>query len=240
MDKNKSKNILWLEAKLKAERIRRKRLEHRVRSLEEKIEKSRSRSDRLKSTSPDVAIEKYTSYLKYKYNTLKSTDVWNTAERVVSYSRTSLFIARLFKYASAIVAFIETSAVFLICATVLLFVIPATLLLALILMLIDMAGGKKFNEKILPRLKNKKIIFLVAQAGFRENRGTYFDNMAKDFAKNENYFTVVVSKSLRDGKFLTAKFVGDNLVVIRETYFFRLKKAIIKSGISEKNLIIVH
>ena len=208
--------------------------------LEKKIETQQFLCDSLKKYSKEVTIDKYENYLKYKYSLIKSTGVWNTAERFFTYSRRSLFVARLFKYGALIVAFIETSAVFLIFATALLFIIPATLLFALILMLTDIIAGRKYNEKILGQIKDKKILFLIARKGYRKNRNSYFDKMACDFANNGHYCVIVISKSLRDGIFLTARFESKNLIIIRESYFFRLKRAIKTAKFDAGRVIIVH
>lgn len=237
---NREKSHAALIAELEALRIKNKRLEHRVSDLEEKLDKKNRISDVLAKASRDVSIERYGSYLKYKYNLIKSTDVWNTAERVFAYSRRSLFVAKLFKYASVIVAFIETSAVFLICATVFAVVIPLTLVLALIFYIVDTVTAKKYNNLIIPKLEDKKVIFMIAQKGYKKSRGTYFDRMVRDLAADGRYYVVVVTKSVRDGLFLTARFEEEDLTVIRESYFFRLKRAIKDAGIADDRIMIVH
>lgn len=237
------KSKALLEAELKAANLKIKRLENRVDSLEGRIERDRAVSDRMRKSSANVAIEGYANYFKYKYNDIKSTDIYNRAERIFAYSRTSLFIARIFRYASVIIAIIETSAVFLLCATIVLIAVPVTVAAALILALFDLIGAKKFNEAIIPKLKDKKIVFLISDKGYRsEKRGknTYFDRMTRELAADPERFIIVVTKSIRNGRFLTAKFAADNIAVIRETYFFRLRRAIEAAGIGGENTTIVH
>ncbi len=238
--KKSHKSYVMLNFELKAQKIKNKRLENRISDLEKKLDSKNNISSTFEKASPEVSIERYENYLKYKYNLIKSTDVWNVTGRIFAYSRRSLFIARLFKYASLIIAFIETSAVFLLTATVLLIIIPSALVLALILMIVDTIAGRKYNDKILSQIKGKKILFLIAQKGYKKERGSYFDRLASDYAKDGRYYVIVISKSLRDGLFLTARFNEERLVVIRETYFFRLKRALIKANIKNENVIIVH
>lgn len=191
-------------------------------------------------TTPSIHIERYTNYLSYKYNLLKNTNVWNTAEKIYSYSRRSFFIAKIFRYSSAVIAFVETSAVFLVCGAALLLLIPLTLLLTLVFVIIDAQNGKRLNKLIVPKLKGKRIIFLIAKNGFSIKRGAYFDNMAIDLAKNQDNFVIVVSRSLKSGGLYGLTLSSENLAVIRETNFFRLNKSIKASGIDTNNAVIVH
>ncbi len=228
-----------MKKRLKAETRRSELLERKVKKLEKSFGKTkRLFSDRPRSSA--VYIEAYTGFLSYKYNSLKSTNVWNTAGKIFSYSRRSLLVARIFKYAAAVIAFIESSAVFLISGAVLLLIIPISLAFAAVLAIIDSFHGRKYNKIIIPKLKDKKILFLIAKRGFNPSRGSFFDKMALDFATESEYFVFVVSKSLRDGIFLTAKTVTDNLVVIREPYFFRLMKFIKHNRSGFENTTIVH
>jgi len=225
---------------LEALRIKNKSNEARIESLEEKLEKASVALQTIKTASQDTAIDNYESYFKYKYNSLKSTAVWSTAGRVFTYSRRSLFVAKLLRYASIIIAFVETSAVFLLFSTILLIALPAMLLLGLILMIVDVISGKKNNDKILTAVRDKKILILIAHKGYRKNRNTYFDSMVREYAKEGRYCVIVVSKSLVDGPFLTAKFHSKNLVMIRESYFFRFKRAIKKANLYKEKVIIVY
>lgn len=214
-------------------------LSRKIQLLEDKLERTEHRF-RMLGDTPAVHIEGYTNYLSYKYNSLKNTNVWNTAEKIYSYSRRSLFVAKIFRYTSMFIAFIETSAVFLVCGAALLVLIPATLILTLVLSLIDSRNGKRLNREIVPRLYGKRVIFLVAKDGFSYKRRSYFDCMALDLAHDENRFVIVVSHSLRACATRTSGCSRDNFAVIRETNFFRLVKSIESSGINKNDIIIVH
>ena len=178
--------------------------------------------------------------MSYKYNFLKNTNVWSTAGKIFSYSRRSLFVARIFKYAASVIAFIESSAVFLITGAVLLLIIPISLVLAAVLAVINAFNGHKYNRIIIPKLKDRKILFLTAKNGFNISRGSYFDEMVCSFANKNDYFVFIVSKSLKDGLFLTAKSMKDNLVIVREPYFFRLIKHLGHNRANFSRITIVH
>ena len=218
---------------------RSKTLQHKIKLLEKKLHNKKC----LYTDNPQSAaqnIEDYKSYLSYKFNFFKSTNVWSTAGKIFSYSRRSLFVARIFKYAASVIAFIESSAVFLITGAVLLLLIPVSLLSAAILAVINTFNGRKYNRFILPKLKDKKILFLVAKKGFDISRGSYFHNMVYDFTSNADNFVFVVSKSLKNGFFLTAKLQKDNLIVIREPYFFKLLKHLRQNRSDYNRITIVH
>lgn len=228
-----------LIARIEALKLRNKRLESRIATLEDKFEKQSKVSQALNKSRKYVSLERYEDYFRYKYNMIKSTDLWDSAGRIIAYSRRSLFIARLFRYSSMIVAFIETSAVLVITASVLLFLLPVTLALAIILMTVDSINAKKSNLAIFEKAQNKTILFFVAQDGYRANRNSYFDVMVRDFSMSEKYFVIVISKSLRDGLFITSQTAG-NLTIIRETYFFRLKRYLNKMKFDKKKMYIIH
>ena len=187
--------------------------------------------------TPSVHIESYSNYLSYKYSSLKSTSIWSTAKRILSYSRRSLFVARIFRYASAFIAFVETSAVFLVCGAILLLLIPLTLILTLFFSLLDRKSGRDINREIISRAEGKRIVFLMAKDGFSQKRGSYFDNMALDLAKDDDRFIIVVSNSLFSR---TSLCLCDNLAVIRETNFFRLMRSIENSNVEKNSIMIVH
>ncbi|MBQ7821190.1 MAG: hypothetical protein IJ391_02795 [Clostridia bacterium] len=229
-----------LIGKIKILEIKNKRLEQRVASLEDKLDKKRRTEHIFEKAARDISIERYASYFKYKYSLIKSTDVWNTAERVIAYSRRSLFIARLIRYSAIIIAIIETSAVFLLCATVFAVIIPVTLLIAIILILIVTVTGKKYNEQLLPLFNDKRIIFILAQKGYKRSQNTYFAHMVRELANDGNYYVIVISRSISDGLFFSARLERENLAVIRESYFFKLRRAIRKAGIDSSKMIIVH
>ena len=228
-----------MRRKLEAEKSKSMLLSRKVKLLEDKLEHTRHRFGTI-GNSPSVHIEGYTNYLSYKYNTLKNTNVWNTAEKIYSYSRRSLFIARIFKYTSLFIAFIETSAVFLVFGAAILILIPATLALTLILSMLDSRSGKRLNKEIIPKLYGKRIIFLIAKDGFSPSRHSYFDNMALDLSRNEARFVIIVSHSLRNCMPRGSRCIGENLAVIRETNFFRLMKSIEASDIDKNSILIVH
>ncbi len=77
----------------------------------------------------------------------------------------------------------------------------------------------------------------MAKDGFSQKRGSYFDNMAFDLAKDRNRFIIVVSHSLKLG---ASGCLNDNLAVIRETNFFRLMKSIENSNVKKESIMIVH
>ncbi len=236
------KNIsnLKLLAKIKLLEMSNKRLLHRVDSLEDRLERERRVIRTLKRSERDVSIERYAGYFKYKYNLLKSTDVWSTAERIFAYSRRSLLAARLIRYGALAIAVIETSAVFLLFTSVLAIVVPVTLIAGLLICFAVMITGNERNKRLLPLLQGKRIIFIFAPDGYKDKNHRYLQRMTQELAQNEEYFVLVISSALRDGFYLTAHMERPRIAIIREAYFFKLRRAMRAYGINDSQVIMVH
>lgn len=230
----------YLLARIKLLELRNKRLENRAKELEEKLEHEKRLSFELKKRSRNLSIEAYTGYFKYKYNMLKSTDVWTTTERIFTYSRRSLFIARLLRYTALAIALIETSAVFLLFTSALAIIIPVTLACALLIFLTVMIIGDRQSRILMPMLDGKRIVFIFTSDSYKKRRSTYLEQTVNELADNGRYFVFVVSSSLKDGMFLTSRSISKNAHILRETYYFKLMRTIRASDIDTKQIITVH
>lgn len=235
----KSNNIHLLP-KIKLLEIKNKRLENKVRSLEEKLLREKKQSYEIKRRSEKKSIESYTGYFRYKYNTLKSTDVWTATERIFTYSRRSLFAARLLRYTALAVALIETSAVFLIFTSALAIILPVTLMCAALVFLCVMLIGNKQSRMLIPMIGKKKIVFIFTSESYFSRKNGYFGRTVSEFANDGRYFVFIVSSSLKDGFFLTSRAVFENAHILREAYYFKLMRAIRKCGINQNQIITVH
>ena len=230
----------YLLARIKLLELRNKRLENRAKELEEKLEHEKRLSFELKKRSLNVSIEAYTGYFKYKYNMLKSTDVWTTTERIFTYSRRSLFIARLLRYTALAIALIETSAVFLLFTSALAIIIPVTLACALLIFLTVTLIGDRQSRILMPMLAGKRIVFIFTSDSYKKRRSTYLEQTVNELADNGRYFVFVVSSSLKDGMFLASRSISKNAHILRETYYFKLMRTIRASDIDTKQIITVH
>ena len=231
---------IYLLSQVKLLELKNKRLESKARALEDKLEREKKILHELKNRSYVVSIENYTGYFKYKYNLLKSTDVWTTTERIFTYSRRSLLAARILRYTALSVALIETSAVFLLFTSALAIMIPVILLCTILVFISVMIVGKNQNNRLIPIISDKKIIFIFNSEGYTKRKDGYLAGTVKELAGDGRYFIFLISSSIKHGIFLTARSVCENAMILRETYYFKLMREIRKSNIDDKQIILVH
>lgn len=144
--------------------------------------------------------------------------------KATKHARRYLFISRLIKYASLVIAFIETSATLIVVATGFLIAIPVALLSVGITALLSLAKYKKINPVISKELEEaEKIIFIEAKKGYNRKKAAYLNHMAKCF-KDEGYTVIIVSRSFRTDKMLSAKKTEDGIWIAMLNYYYVIKR----------------
>lgn len=171
----------------------------------------------------NVNYNKYNSLLSYRYGQLKGNGLWNIAVRTVKYTRRYFLISRIIRYASYIIAAIETSAVLIITISALIILLPIALIALGITITAAASQYKRYNLKIKNDLKDRKVIIIDAKKGYFGRKQSYLNNMARCFC-NEGYTVLVISRSFRYDRFLVARKASDRIWVIKLNYFFILKK----------------
>ena len=170
-----------------------------------------------------MGYDKYRSLLSYRYGQLRKNGLWNIAVRTVRYTRRYFLISRLIRYASYIIAAIETSAVLIVVFSALMILLPIALILFGITVVLSTSQYKKYNRLIYEDLKDKRIVVIDAKKGYFRKKQTYLNNMSKCF-RNEGYTVLVISRTFTCDRFLVAKKAEDNIWVLKLNYFFILKK----------------
>ncbi len=166
--------------------------------------------------------DKYKSLLSYGYGQLKKNGLWNLATRTIRYARRYFFISRLIRYASYIIAAIETSAVLLVLFSALIVLLPLALILLGITAALSTSQYKKYNDLIVSDIADRGVVIIDAKKGYFKRRA-YLNNMARCF-RNEGYTVLVISRSFKNDRFLVARKAEDNIWVLKLNYFFYLKK----------------
>ncbi|MBR6514355.1 MAG: hypothetical protein IKT46_05915 [Clostridia bacterium] len=169
-----------------------------------------------------MGYNNYRSLLSYRYGQLKENGLWNIAVHAVRYTRRYFFISRLIRYASLVIAAVETSAVLIIVFSVLLAILPISLIFFGITALLSISRYKRYNELIPPEINQNKTVIIDAKRGYF-GRDAYLNNMAKCF-RDEGYTVIVISRSFKRDRFLVAKKAEENIWVVKLNYFFILKK----------------
>ena len=169
-----------------------------------------------------VGYDKYTSLLSYRLGQLKENGLWNIAMRAVRYTRRYFLISRLIRYASYIIAALETSAVLLVIFSVLLVLLPIALIIFGITVILSTSQYKKYTKLISEDMTDAKTVVIDAKKGYFGRRA-YLNNMARCF-RTEGYTVLVISRSFKHDRFLVARKADDNIWVLKLNYFFILKK----------------
>ncbi|MBQ4561807.1 MAG: hypothetical protein IJA55_05750 [Clostridia bacterium] len=170
-----------------------------------------------------MGYDKYKTLLSYRYGQLKENGLWNIAMRTIRYTRRYFLISRLIRYASYIIAAIETSAVLIIVFSALLILLPIALVLFGITVALSTSQYKKYNRLISEDIKNKKIVVIDAKKGYFRRKQAYLNNMARCF-RDEGYTVFVISRLFTADRFLVAKKAENNIWILKLNYFFILKK----------------
>ncbi len=170
-----------------------------------------------------VGYDKYRSLLSYRYGQLKKNGLWNIAVRAVRYARRYFLISRLIRYASYIIAAVETSAVLLVILSALVILLPVALITFGITVILSTSKYKSYTALISEDIKHRKVVVIDAKRGYFLKKQRYLNNMARCF-RNEGYTVLVISHSFIHDRFLVAKKAQERIWVLKLNFFFVLKK----------------
>lgn len=166
--------------------------------------------------------------LSYWYSQIKTKGIWSFISKAAKHLRRFLFISRLIRYATLVIAVIETSATLVLVATGFLIALPITIISLGVTAVIGMFAFRKYNPTIEKEINEaEKIVFIEAKKGFYRKKTAYLNRMALTF-RNEGYTVFVVSHSFAADRFLSARKAGDHLWVIRLNYYYAIKKKFLK------------
>ncbi len=170
----------------------------------------------------------------YLSDHVKRNGVFMTANKVVKYARRYIFISRIIKYMSLIIAIIETSAILVALTVVLLAAIPIMLVVSGIVTIIGLHKRKECNRELKKLFaKDKELMFIYTEHGYNDKHSKFLRGMAKDF-KEQGYAVFVVSSSVFRDRFTTGKKIEEDLWVIKLNYFYSIKKRFIKNYDNDK------
>lgn len=94
------------------------------------------------------------------------------------------------------------------------------------LIFLDMLSGKKYDRIIGERVQERTAVIIVAHRAYKNS--CFLKGFASELADRDNT-VIVVTKSLGDGLFPTARVLENKVILIREAYFFRLRRALARS-----------
>ena len=165
----------------------------------------------------------------YSYNRARSTGLWNTLKRISRHVRRYLFISRLIKIMTFIIALIETSATLVIAATAVVIAVPIAVLSIAVTAILSLIKFKKHDPAIKRDIDSAdKIVFIEARKGYFRNKTAYLHRMARCF-RDEGYTVFIVSHSYRVDRFLSARMPEERIWVIHLNYYYNIKRKLLKN-----------
>ena len=163
---------------------------------------------------PDLL--KYKSYISYVAAKIRTTSIWNAADRTFKYTRRFLFFTRIFRYIKTAINIIETSAALVVLAALIIVLIPIALLFLIGFAIADfIIGTRILKGEVLRRALGRDSVYIISEAG----------NFGEGFARelSEKGASVFIITAAWNHKFISLTESG-GIYYIRHAFFFRLKR----------------
>ena len=146
--------------------------------------------------------------------------------RTVRYTRRYFLISRILRYASYLIAAVETSAVLILVFSGLLMVLPFAAVGFTVTAVLSKVSSRKYNKIITDDLRyTHKTVVIDAKRGYFRRKEAYLNRMAHCF-RDEGYTVIVVSHAHFTDRFLTAARADERIWVVKLNYFFSLKRTV--------------
>ncbi len=163
---------------------------------------------------PDLL--KYKTFIGYAAAKIRSTSLWNTADRTFKYARRFLFFTRIFRYIRTAISIIEASAALIVFAALVIVFIPITLLFLVVFAIADLIiGTRLLKGGALRSALGRDSVYIISEAG------NFGEGFARELSK-KGAAVFILTSSLRY-KFISLT-ERDGIYYIRHAFFFRLKR----------------
>ncbi len=245
--KKSNREFSELEAKKQIRRltIRNNKLEREVDQLKAELEVLQGKGGKIRGTNKFRSVFKKRansesmyakrSYPSYVWSHLTHTSFFNIYKRILNYIRKYTFITTTLKIVSLLFVFVEALLLVLISTSVFIVSMLVTVLASHLLMLLGLFARKRHNESNKARLDGKNIVILFPPKEHAFDEDSYFKYMVSEIAKQDNTTAVVVSPFLFKSRSLftpkkpyySAREDGENVLLVRKSYYFALRKKII-------------
>ncbi len=245
--KRKQKQFSELEAKKQIRRlkIQNNKLTREVEALKEEVEMLKGKGGKIlrpgkyrsafrKSADREAMFAKK-SYPAFIWSHLMHTSFFNIYRRVLNYIRKYAFITTTLKIVSLLFVFVEAVVLIIISTSAFIASILFTVLMSNVLMVLGLFTRKKQNIRNRELLNNKKVVIFFPPKERAFDEDSYFKHLVSDYADKKNTVSVVVSPfNVRSvGLFSpkkpyhSARADGENVLIVRRSYYFTLRKNII-------------
>ena len=186
---------------------------------------------RLGTKSGSSDPQKSKGYLSYLKERAQSHTVYKATETITRYFSKFRLVALIFKILGLVAIAIEASAFLFAFVILLAIFLPPVLLFFPIILLLSAAKFKRDDAVLFETAKNSAVIIFFLSPQGKYDKGDFFYRNALDFA-SRGYLVLAVSPytlsrqgiSGQKKYFLNARREGENVFVIRQQYFFHIKR----------------
>ena len=200
--------------------------------------KSKRHSDKYKQALDTRSHAEYTfskkSYISYLYAHLSHTSFFNIYRRIVRFVRRYSLITTTLKIASVIFLTFETAALFVISSSALFVLIALTLISSQIVGLFTVFIRHEHLRHCKAFLTGKNVtVFFPPKSAFE--RSNFFKGYVNECASKGNEAVIIVSPFIFNGigpsgtkkRFGICRYDEKNILIVRRSYYFLLKKHVI-------------
>lgn len=184
----------------------------------------------LKDSAQTAALHERRSYLSYLWQIFRRGMPYLLFRRARAFFYPALFLGRLFRIAKIVFRIVETSAVLLLVLALFFILFPPLLLLSLAALLLTVLENRQADRRFTHLFEEKNVL-----AFFRAEPSPFFLSLAASLA--DRYTVLIVTDlphTFFDGKsgrgILAARQIEDGVLAVREQYFFRLRRRLLKKA----------
>lgn len=184
-------------------------------------------------------------YFSYLWKLIKSNSLYKLIKRLVSYFSKFRLVSLTLRILGYIAIAIETSAVIFVFITALTFLLPPFIFGALIILICSASRFYHDSKQIVKDAADRKIIVYFPERQHPFMKDSFFQRNALELSQN-GYCVIAVSPFVISPKGITktnkyyfnVKKEADGLFIIRQHYFFYIKKKFLKKH--QERLIYVY
>ncbi len=171
---------------------------------------------------------KFDSYAAFLTNKLKCGAIWQTLGSLFDKIRKYTFISGVVKALTFVISLLEKSAILLLLASVLFLTLPVIFAVIAVYLTLCFFVNASWNKKIENWITASETVtvFITKERLFSTNSDKMFLRAAKLKASDDGNPILIVCSDI----FISAKWYSENILAIKESYFFAVKKKIIEKN----------
>ncbi len=236
---------------IKELKIENRRLRQEVAALKRELESSQERLLRRKESDPTLVLLAHQAqnevlfskkrYFSYIFQLISSTSIFNIYKRILGFLRRYAFISTTLKIVIAILAVVQSSAVFVIATSASFLALPFILVISYAVFFLAHINRKR-NDAVNKKLLAHKRIFVFFPPKKRAlSPDSYFSGMVEELSKKTDHICIVVSphfwrnRGLFGNKkpYRFSRAESESILLVRRQYYFMLKKNIFNESSNE-------